>query len=287
MADTVKRVDVVQKEGASLPPRVSFSQMSLYQQCPLKFFFTYIDNWKEPPTAALVGGNITHVVTEHLYRLAPEQRTLETALELLREHGPKYLENPLHADFRNDVAMKFKVREAIENLFAIEDPTQLAVQPEHLEMNLRTSIEGVEFTGTVDRFTQTDVNRVSDYKTGKGPGKALDSKMTQPYLYALAFRLQHDIAVDEVELIFLNAKEVHRKPVEDAYLESAAGQLVQMREESQRDFSESAWDAKINRFCDWCAFKSVCPAYGQNANGVTPGSVECDQVLQTTQLTRR
>ena len=111
--------------------------------------------------------------------------------------------------------------------------------------------------------------------------------MTQPYLYALAFQLQHDIAVDEVELLFLNAKEVHRRPIEEKYLQRAAAQLVQMREESQRDFAESAWDAKTSVLCGWCPFQQVCPAFTAGDDAVTPGSPECDQILQNTMLTRR
>ncbi|MEN9741392.1 MAG: nuclease superfamily, partial [Actinomycetota bacterium] len=74
MADKFLKVDVLQPQNAKLPKRVSFSQMSLFQQCGLKYFFSYIDSWREPPTAALAGGSITHDVIERLYRLPNEER---------------------------------------------------------------------------------------------------------------------------------------------------------------------------------------------------------------------
>lgn len=281
------RVDVIQKDAATIPPRVSYSQMSLYQQCGLKFFFSYVAGWQEPPTAALVGGNITHLVAEHLYKLSPAERTVEAALELLREHGPEFLRKPQNTVFSDDIKMKQSVREAVVNLFELEDPTQVTVQPEHLEMNLRVPINGVEFTGTVDRFTQDGVNRVSDYKTGKGPGRFLDQKLAQPFLYALAFKTQHDIDVHEVELIYLNAKEIHRLPVVPSDMEDAGQQLVEMSQGSKSDFGNSSWEAKTGPLCKWCAFKEVCPAVNVGTTSATPGSEESNQILATAGLLQK
>ena len=287
MPNHVMRVDVSQKDAATIPPRISYSQMSLYQQCGLKFFFSYIAGWQEPPTAALVGGNITHLVAEHLYKLSPEQRTVDAALELLREHGPAFLQKPQNVIFKDDLKMKQSVREAVLNLFELEDPSQIAVLPEHLEMNLRVPINGVEFTGCVDRFTQDGVNRVSDYKTGRGPGRYLSKKLAQPHLYALAFKTQHDIEVNEVELIYLNAKEVHRLPVTPSDMDGAGQQLVAMSEGSKTDFANSSWEAKTGPLCNYCAFKDVCPAFNTGTTSLKPGSDESNALLAAAGLSQK
>jgi len=271
------RVDVEQPAKANLPKRVSYSQMSLYQQCGLKYFFSYIDGWREPPTSALAGGSITHEVVEYLYRLAPEERTLEAAMELLREHGPRMLKSAEYQPFESDNKMKYSVKEAIENLFKVENPPEVVVQPEHLEMELSVEINGVNFFGKVDRFTADGINRVTDYKTGKSPGKFIDDKLAQPYLYALGFKTQHDIDVDEVELIFLNAQEVVRRPADSGLVISQGEKLAQMRSGSESDVQNSSWEARVSRLCDYCAFERVCPARTQDAP--IPGSTECDIAL--------
>ncbi|MCX6404222.1 MAG: PD-(D/E)XK nuclease family protein [Actinobacteria bacterium] len=69
------RVDVIQPEGASLPPRVSYSQLSKYNQCGLRYYFNYVASWTEPQTSSLVGGNIAHDVIERLYRLPSSAST--------------------------------------------------------------------------------------------------------------------------------------------------------------------------------------------------------------------
>jgi len=224
VADKSLRVDVEQPAKANLPKRVSYSQMSLYQQCGLKYFFSYIDGWREPPTSALAGGSITHEVVEHLYRLAPEDRTLEAAMELLREHGPRMLKAAEYKPFESDNKMKHSVKE-----------------------------------------------------TGKSPGKFVDDKLAQPYLYALGFKTQHDIDVDEVELIFLNAQEVVRRPADSGLVISQGEKLAQMRAGSESDVQSSSWEARVSRLCDYCAFERVCPA--RTPEAPVPGSTECDTKL--------
>ena len=271
------RVDVEQPAKANLPKRVSYSQMSLYQQCGLKYFFSYIDGWREPPTSALAGGSITHEVVEYLYRLAPEERTLEAAMELLREHGPRMLKSTEYKPFETDNKMKHSVKEAIENLFKVEDPKQVVVQPEHIEMELSVEINGVNFFGKVDRFTVDGLNRVTDYKTGKSPGKFIDDKLAQPYLYALGFKTQYDIGVDEGELIFLNERKSVQRPADSGLVLAQGEKLAQMRTASESDIASTSWEARVSRLCDYCAFQQVCPA--RTPDAPIPGSAQSDAKL--------
>lgn len=282
---TSMSVSVEQVPNAGLPPRVSYSQMSLFQQCGLKYFFTYVDGWKEPPSAALAGGSITHEVIEYLYRLAPEERTVEAAMDLLREHGARMLQKPEYQPFATDNKMKQSVKEAVENLFKLETPHELVVAPEHLEMELDVEINGVKFFGQVDRFTVDGVNRVTDYKTGKAPGKFIEGKLAQPYLYALGFKTQHDINVDEVELIFLNAKEVVRKPVDAGLMNAQGEKLAEMREDSTQSIKNSEWEARPSVLCGWCAFERVCPAKSPDAP--VPGNAHADVLLIEAGLKQR
>jgi putative RecB family exonuclease len=285
MADSELTVEVEQQPGATLPPRVSFSQMQLYQQCGLKYFFTYVAGWKELPSAALIGGNIAHDVVERLYRLPNHERTIERARELLREYGPRMLQRPDYAAHAQNNAMKKSVLEAVENLFHIEDPASLMVAPEHLEMQLDVEINGVHFFGRVDRFTTDDVNRVTDYKTGKGPDRFVDDKFRQPYLYALAFKSQYDIDIHEVELIFLNAGKAVRRPVDPAQVVTMGDSLATMRTGSQQDFTARTWGARLQPLCDYCAFQQVCPA--RNLDAPKPGTAAADAVLAEAGLLQR
>ena len=173
--------------------------------------------------------------------------------------------------------MKWQVRNAVENLFEVEDPKALDVKSDHLEMDLEVEINGVEFFGKVDRYTADGIHRVTDYKTGRAPGRFIDDKLVQPLLYALAFKLQYDIEVDEVELIYLNAKEVVRRPADPKLTVQMGDKLSTMREASMRDFAECAWDARPQVLCNYCVFQPACPA--RNPDAPQPGTSHSDEVL--------
>lgn len=182
--------------------------------------------------------------------------------------------------------MKRKVVEALEGLFEVEEPHTLSVLPEHLEMELDVEVNGVPFFGKVDRLTVDGVNRVSDYKTGKASrGDFLEAKFDQPFLYALAFKLQYDLDISEVELIFLNEKVAHKRPVDPTRTEAMGEKLASMRANSIRDFESAEWGYIPARLCDWCAFKPVCPAF--DASAPTPGSSDCAQLLLEKGLTSK
>lgn len=280
-----QRVDVIQAQDAALPPRTSYSQMSLFNQCGLRYYFQYLGKWKEPTSAALACGSITHEVIEHLYRLAAHERTKERALELMREHGTRLLRQSEYQAYMNDNSVKRQIMEAVENLFDVEDPTQVEVQPEHLEMELNVEINGVHFFGKVDRLTVSGKNVVTDYKTGRSPGKFVDDRFAQPYLYALAFRTQFDMHIDEVELIYLNARERIARPNDVDVMERMGETLAVMRSEAVASLAESAWEAKVQRLCDYCPFSVVCPA--RQADAPQPGSDQSNATLLASGLLQR
>ncbi|HOW89016.1 MAG TPA: PD-(D/E)XK nuclease family protein, partial [Elusimicrobiales bacterium] len=104
-----------QARGSSRSPLAfSYSKMSLYEECPLKYKFKYIDKIKEEPKYYFTFGHSIHHALEFLYAVkAPPFPALNEVLEAYRkEWGLKsYLErgyrDPLRAeeDFRKGLEM--------------------------------------------------------------------------------------------------------------------------------------------------------------------------------------
>jgi hypothetical protein len=80
-----------------------------------------------------------------------------------------------------------------------------------------------------------------------------------------------------MELIFLNAEEVVRRPADSGLVISQGEKLAQMRAGSESDLESSSWEARVSRLCDWCSFSVVCPA--RTPDAPVPGSTECDTKL--------
>ena len=61
------------------PPHLSASSISTFQQCPLRYKYSRIDNLPEPPSVDSLRGNFVHDVLENVYREESAVRTLSTA----------------------------------------------------------------------------------------------------------------------------------------------------------------------------------------------------------------
>nr|MDA8131337.1 PD-(D/E)XK nuclease family protein [Elusimicrobiota bacterium] len=83
----------------------SYSRMSLYEECPLKYKFKYIDKIKEEPKYYFAFGSAIHKALEFLYSVkAPPFPTEEEVCEAFRaEWGLKsYLEKGYRTQQRAD-----------------------------------------------------------------------------------------------------------------------------------------------------------------------------------------
>ena len=80
-----------------------------------------------------------------------------------------------------------------------------------------------------------------------------------------------------MELIFLNAQEVVRRPADSGLVIAQGEKLAQMRAGSESDVASSSWEARVSRLCDYCAFQQVCPA--RTPDAPIPGSMQSDAKL--------
>jgi putative RecB family exonuclease len=280
-------VQVREHPSYRLPEYVSPSQLSTFTKCPLQYWFASVAGWREPPSLAMVTGTLVHDVLEKLMALPAQERTPDTAWELLRTLGaktvddlPKYGLAPAQAQ-----DLKEKSAESLKGYFEIEDPREVEIESGGVEQDIRTEISGVRFNGRIDRVTEGQVRRVTDYKTGKRPEASyLPDTLRQVMLYAAALTSINK-PVDEVELLYLNNAERVRRPAYRAAIERATSDLVENRAKMESAFSSLSWLATPGGICRTCAFRNVCPT--QHADTPVPGTDECNSTLQRQGLSQR
>jgi len=271
--------------GDGLPGRVSPSQLSTYESCPLRYYFGTVLGWRERPTTWTVAGNLVHDTFEALYRLPPGERRPDRAKALLQETAEVAFAAPETAVFRTDAEVAHRAQSGIENLYLLESPTTLAVDGADLEAPVDAEVAGVGFGGRLDRLTRDPYLRLTDYKTGKRPQPGhLGKALRQLFLYVVALRAA-GVVVAEVELLYVVANARVRRPVFPAVLADTERALWRMRTASEADVERSAWQARKSPLCGFCAFKPVCPVF--RTGGPVPGSPESDAVLAERGLTRR
>jgi putative RecB family exonuclease len=235
----------------------------------------------------MVTGTLVHDVLEKLMALPAQERTPDTAWELLRTLGAKTVDNLPKYGLAPAQAqdLKEKSAESLKGYFEIEDPREVEIESGGVEQDIRTEISGVRFNGRIDRLTEGQFRRVTDYKTGKRPEASyLPDTLRQVMLYAAALASINK-PVDEVELLYLNNAERVRRPAYRAAIERATSDLVENRAKMESAFSSLSWPATPGGICRTCAFRNVCPT--QHADTPVPGTDECNSTLQRQGLSQR
>jgi len=251
------------------PPYLSPSSISTFQQCPLKYKLSRIDGMSEPPTEATLRGNFVHSVLEELYKLPANQRSIGIARQLAKDiWEDEYLEKVLPYVHGHNALRQFRWTSwwCIENLFEMEDPSK--IEFDGLETEIDDKISGVSVKGFIDRWHKgEDGIVVGDYKTGKTPSaRFVDDKYFQLSLYACALEQKFQTVVDRIELLYIKDAVLLAKKITDEDRKLVAATLVSVRSAIDERCKLGEFEAKTSRLCDWCSFKPICPAWGNQKN---------------------
>lgn len=252
----------------AVPSSLSPSKVSAFKSCALAFRFSVIDRLPEPPSLAAVKGTLVHRALEQLYCASPPDRTLAAALSALgaaveeaRASDPEYL--ALALDDADAAAFEADAEHLVRRYFEMEDPT--VVHPIGLELMLEAELGGVRLRGIIDRL-DLDADGglvVTDYKTGRVPTPRFEQgRFGGVHFYALLCESMLGRRPARVQLLYLSeAVAIVATPSEQSIrgLERRVSALWQAVE---RACAHDDFRPHPGALCDWCAFRSYCPAFG-------------------------
>ena len=147
----------------------SYSKMSMYSECPLKYKFRYIDKLPEKPKYYFAFGHSVHSALEFLYNVkSPPFPPLEEILESFERdwRGSSWEEKgyPGRQQAERDYAEGRRMLAAYHK----KHYAGMAV-PLMVEYKTNVKIDGLSVMSVVDRIDYLGDGRISivDYKTGK------------------------------------------------------------------------------------------------------------------------
>lgn len=265
-------------EAVSKPKRpvhVSWSQLSTYTECSLKYRLSYIDHFAKTPQGALIGGSAVHAAIEfaEAERLWAEEKKMawvnqrglsEFEAGVEKAGGPDAIRwagrkdqdgvpNEGYVWWQHQLPVMLKRYAGIRNL---DELNGLRLMPNGSEMEVGVTLpSGRPLKLYVDAFFMADEDGqfvVRDWKTGK-VSRAVSK---QPVIYAWAIREALGWTCSRVEL---------------AYLKTGAGEVVGHDVAHLID-SVPGWFAKADVgieaaifepepgwYCEGCQVKSGCP----------------------------
>jgi putative RecB family exonuclease len=210
-------------------------------------------------------GTVIHTVLEDLFELPAQERDLKRATELLPSRWQSQIEaRPAIAELVLDQSAWFKrAEELLGNYFSLESPTTFepTYRELHLEMNLS---EKLYLHGYVDRLdvAPTGEVRIVDYKTGKSPKPGWEEKaLFQLRVYALLYWKNHGVIPKLLQLIYLGDTRLVKSTPTEADLVKTERILFDIAEDILRAIERNEFRPRPTKLCDWCFFKTICPAH--------------------------
>lgn len=250
--------------------RLSFSRIDSYRNCPRRFRNAYIDRLPSVPSPHLSFGSSIHHALEQFYDqklpACPDVEVLLNALfEGWEQEGFEELDRDEQLEFyRHGQQVLRRYHQRVADEFALPVATEA-----WFEMPIADVAVVVGSIDRVDRRPDGALH-VVDYKTNRrAQDRRRVAQSLQLGIYALACEhlygeLPGSVALDFVVpgvAIEVGIDEIDLVSVREAIVDTAA----KIRAE--------AFEPTPNRLCDWCDFKSVCPAWDAPGGGEALGDI--------------
>lgn len=239
--------------------------MNDFTNCPQLYKYRAVEQLPEPPSIDAERGKLIHAVLEDLFELPAQSRTFSAALELLPTKWSQQLaEKPeLTTLVLNEKEWFDRASALLTNYFALEKPNTF--ESTYRELHLERHIsEEIYLHGYVDRLdvAPTGEVRIVDYKTGKSPKPGWEEKaLFQLRVYALLYWQNEGVLPKLLQLIYLGDSRVAKSEPTEAQLKSTERILNNIGDEILTALETGDFPTRKSRLCDWCFFKSICPAH--------------------------
>jgi putative RecB family exonuclease len=266
-----------EKEMLQLSP----SRISDYQQCPALYKYRAIDKLVERPGLDALRGSLVHLILEKVFINPPTQRDFITAVSLTKNCWEELLKEEPELICALDENIAFPLTESIQisderlevlfeevktlvaNYYSLEDPSK--IQPKSTEELIEFDLsENLKIKGYVDRIDESPQGwlRINDYKTGKSPKENFSSKaMFQLKFYALVILKSTKQVPKLLRLIYLKDSQILTYEPNEQELDLTLKKVEAVAAQIQHSKDTNDWPTNITKLCDYCYFKSICPAF--------------------------
>ena len=234
---------------------LSYTQISLYQNCPLCYKLQYIDGLDTKEKGYFSFGTTMHDCAEYFFKVkVPPPPSLEQMLDFYER---KWLSEG-YESAEEEAEYKAYGREMLTKFCEIHQPDfRMPIAVEH---KFTIDIGNVKLTGRIDRVDKLDSGglAVIDYKTNQELfTKEYLDKDLQLTLYQLAVEQSWFLPVERLTLYhFRSNTPVSCPPREEARLEEARRVVLEVAEGIQA----GSFPATESGRCP-CDFPQYCPYY--------------------------
>ena len=251
-----------------VPRSLSPSKLSAFKDCPLAFRFAAIDRLPEAPSPATVKGTLVHSALERLFWDHPRgARTRAAAGEALAQAWQSMADTDevqgLALTEAQESAFVADADTLLDGYFRLEDPD--AVDAVGVELTLEADVGGLRLRGIIDRLDVTDQGElvVVDYKTGRVPSVNQEQqRLGGVQFYALLCEQVLGRRPASVRLMYLKQPVTIEAQPSDQAVRGTRQRTAAVWTAIERACENEDFRPRPGPLCNWCSFRSLCPAYG-------------------------
>ena len=244
--------------------RYSFTRFDTAEQCAHKFWRRYVLGEKGPKTDPLLLGTVVHSTLEAAGRaiVAAQHVGALDLPKLLKLYAAKYVETYTGQGAADVFEQGEQMITDWHARTGAVDYRRFASIEERFDLVLPSGVRVMGFIDLIERAEDGTIT-VVDYKSSRAlPSRQDMDRSMQLGIYALAARQRYPDA--PIRLCFDMLRHGLR-----LYTERTSAQLdtlerylsaLASRVEGWAD-NGAVYTPTLNRFCHWCSFKAVCPAY--------------------------
>jgi RecB family exonuclease len=238
--------------------RLSASQLSTYDDCPLRYAHQYGLRVKDDAGPAMTLGTIVHEVLAEFLRPDREgehsrDALLAIAAECWREDIARY--RPQVEECRRDYYAM------LDTWWAGEGEALDRTQVLKVEHGFDIEVGGVRLVGAIDRIDRTAEGiRIIDYKTGRSeprPDSLTDD--IQLAVYHLAATLDPELAAfgppRQLQLLYVRTMHAFEQPILAGHADTTTARVLAAADDIRLERFEPSVDAA----CRNCSFHRLCP----------------------------
>ena len=251
----------------TLPRTLTPSKVASFTSCPLAFRYTQIDRLPEPPSPHAVKGTLVHRALERLFwRHEAGGRSPAAAAHELAAAWAELQDDAEFVELALDQAAADQfladARVLIENYFRLEDPD--TVRAVGIELGVEVNQDGLRLRGIIDRL---DIGpdgelTVVDYKTGRAPSERYEQgRMSGVQTYAMLCQRLLGRAPVAVRLLHLREPLVITATATPQTIRGQQVRTTAVWGAIERACAAEDFRPKVGPLCNFCHFKSSCPAF--------------------------
>jgi len=239
--------------------QLSYSKISTFEQCPLKFKFQYIEKLPAKTTPHLLLGQTVHSAIDKFLKKPQDSRNLDLLYALFRSDWKESrniyrAQKALDMDLNTEKQFGKRGLEMLNNFYE----SNFNSTPHASEQFVKAIVnEEIVFVGRIDRIELFGNGfRVVDYKTGKFSPMFIDFLQLNTYAWVMnKFGMKTFSSV----FYYLEEDKTVEREFDDEVLKNTEEELLKKMNYMLEYFKTGEFLPKPSKLCGWCDYTDICP----------------------------